>query len=834
MDRRGQQVDLGPVLSNQFGDRYLHSVNQGDFNRLGAKEVYRQHFGELFTTPDALFVIIGSDSGLLLKYLDSQEWPSGSRALVIELPEVISRLPEMIDLTALSEHISLVASDAWIDILETLKFPAYVCRETVNLNQSLASRGGYLPAYRAVHEEVKRELTSKSWQIKFELGSEIFIERQLENLAENHTPSLCLKNLFPGKTAILLGGGPSLDEAIPWLLEHRDQVVIIAVSRISRRLREVGLTPHLVFTVDPHLVNYYVSKEMYNFPESVVLVHSYYAQSQLVGQWHGQQLYLGPRVPWQSELNQRNFDPEGPTVTNCALRVAQEMGFSQIVLAGVDLCHTREGLTHAKGSYESSEGPMLSPVAPRIENNAGEIVSTTQSYFEALQDLSHLAVDFARQGCQVINMGIGSAKIDGVVFRPLQEVAFASCEDITEERLAQIVPARDVDRCQKDLQQVAEELEAIRGSLREIRNEAAAILNSVGSGSTQKKKLEDFESSIKMKYSGLVPLLKQVGNLHAVEEFGSILFPMSKKNQGRPVGKGSELLHQCLKTYTAACDKLTKMLLKAAEKLDSRIYELSDFPDFSKLFQQWGVSGENDPETGTHGRAMLWIRAHSVDGLADTVKEHLTGAVESFNGFIEALAEPNRQRRFDAEGIKSKAATLFRSQAVQELQDMLDGLAYYQDFEAGRFLSALLTGYVAELADQHDMAMEAYQGVFSDEVNLCTEEALTRIVSLSLGAKNYENALLAMECLASIAPGYQPNYADMLKILGRHEEAIEVYGQYLGQAPDDLSVMLKLGEVYLAMEANESAEVAFRYVLEKDSDNTAARAFLAQIEEKKC
>ena len=59
---------------------------------------------------------------------------------------------------------------------------------------------------------------------------------------------------------------------IPWVREAPAQaLVIIAVSRICRRLREAGITPHIVVSIDPTEFSFDISKEFLDpIPRSFV------------------------------------------------------------------------------------------------------------------------------------------------------------------------------------------------------------------------------------------------------------------------------------------------------------------------------------------------------------------------------------------------------------------------------------------------------------------------------------------------------------------------------------------------------------------------------------
>ncbi len=107
-----------------------------------------------------------------------------------------------------------------------------------------------------------------------------------------------------------------------------------------------------------------------------------------------------------------------------------------------------------------------------------------------------------------------------------------------------------------------------------------------------------------------------------------------------------------------------------------------------------------------------------------------------------------------------------------------------------------------------------------------------RVLSISLDRSDAEHALLAARCLSGMSPVYLPCYADLLRLVGAKNEALDIYADYLEKVPDDLVVMLKLGRFYLELGIEEGARLMFDTVLEKDPANQAATSLLSELAEK--
>ena len=59
-------------ITNGFGDELLYEVNRNTFNRLGANALYAQQYGKSLRQEDTLYVVVGTDSGLLPRWLKDQ------------------------------------------------------------------------------------------------------------------------------------------------------------------------------------------------------------------------------------------------------------------------------------------------------------------------------------------------------------------------------------------------------------------------------------------------------------------------------------------------------------------------------------------------------------------------------------------------------------------------------------------------------------------------------------------------------------------------------------------------------------------------------------------
>ncbi len=413
--------NLGTLVENQFGDHYLFSVNRKLIEKIDYQTLFNKEFGQSFNAKDTLYIISGTDSGLLVKELIKNPPKPGSAYLFIEFPEIIELCQSQYDL---EEHKRIVVTteDKWIEEAKKIGLETYFFINKVSHIKSLATQYYHLGEYLFLKQAIDDSVSQLIWKYQTQLGGQTFVQKQLENIAENHTPAIELQDHFKGKSALILAGGPSLDNYIEWIEENQDKYLVIAVTRIARRLLQTKIKPDIFVSVDPNPVSFNVSKEVFNFEKNSLLVHQFHMSPMLLGNWLGANLYLGPLFPWDTKLNKKNLDGVGPTVTNTAIFYAIQMGIKQQILLGVDLCYNPEGYTHANGSNEHDNGPSINEIGQIVTTNKGEKAETNSAYYEAITTIEILAELAKKSGGQLINPSPDSATMKDVEHICIQDI----------------------------------------------------------------------------------------------------------------------------------------------------------------------------------------------------------------------------------------------------------------------------------------------------------------------------------------------------------------------------------------------------------------------------
>ena len=822
---------VGPFLTNIFGEKYLHSVNRDSFTKMSSDEVFRDFFGENFFKENSFYLIAGSDSGLLPSYIMKNGVPEGSRFVILEPPEVLEHLHEVLNFEELDPCIAVTTLKEMNTKLEEFRISDYIYADKAFYVSAICATDRFFSAYQTLYEQARATMEEAVDHTRSNFITRRYIIGQLRNLAENRVPSDILRGAFKGKTAVLLGVGPSLDDVLPWVVANRDKIVLLVVSRAARRLREEGVVPDLIFSIDPTDYSFDVSREMLHFWPDSVFFYGHHTALPLLAQWPGRAFYLGKRFPWETPLNQGAFLLIGPTVTQMAIKAAIDLGFSRVLMGGVDLCFNQEGYVYGKSTQGREKGRHTGNIKEGVETNGGWRAGTILAFKLAAQVTRSLAAAAKTWNCQLINLSAGAAKIEGVDYLPPEEIQLEALECSPLEVVDSIVTAETNESRANHYTAMLDELRRVKGKFSDIKELAEKALkanenlfgrNGKKPNFRNKKIMDNVEKSLNHDFDDLPKFVKQFGILR----FLKIIRPNKQTWTDEEIELSGKIYYQA---FRDTADELVKLTSASEQRLLTRIEEESFKPNFSNLAKTW-------IEEKQYGRGWVWKLWHpeKFATLCDEEQELFRLLQKRFDAVLDRqahLTKAPEPPKVNSKTIHAKARALFRQRDRRGLEALAANLKDTEEPNAAVFL-ALVSGFIAETAGDIEGALGEYEKILNADASQLLEDALGRIAQLSSAQQNIDNTLLALECLAGISPIYQPKYADLLWLIGEQKTALDIYADYLGKVPADLAAMLQLGKYYQQLNSSEGARMAFEYVLEKDPQNTSAKTLLAILENK--
>ncbi len=743
-------------LTNSFGESYLHEINGGVFNEVSSKARYQSYFSEQLFDSQTFYLIIGSDAGLLINYLRDSAIDSESQYLFVELEPVIQQMA--LTEKSLPNNIAVTTFNAWRGIADTKKWIAYCLTGKTRIMRSLAAVDCFCQDYRELNYCLEQDFFQAEWNVGISFAGFSFIEQQLKNISENMIPASCLRHKFQGMEAVILAAGPSLNDLLPWVKKNKRHLIIVAVSRVSQQLMDMGICPDFIMAIDPTDKMFDVSKSMLKMSQGPIFVNADYVTSKLLGQWSGQHIYMGSRLPWGCTNDEDNLLVQGPTVTNAALNFLIETGVQAIYLAGVDLCYSHEGFSHASENLQ--EEPNLGFSGHPVLLNDGTVGETEPGFFAAIETLGKQGELALQKNCRVINLSPRAAKMDNIEFYSTEQVDLSD-KYIDKQQLLHLIPEVGSTSfkkcCDEDLQSI-DDLQRQLMKMARLAKEALSLNKKLNNYNA--KKVQRLEGKI-LAFDELLQLVK----LNNYKSF-AVLCNASLKNE-LSLCDIKQAGHDFFSAVVDSCQDFRKKLDDCVKRITCRKMELSDTFDVSYLAEQW----EKD---GHYARALKWDQSN----VFDSVKEN-------YNKQFEIQFANKKDKYSDISYLRDIQHNLYRhyrSQDKAALVVMIEHLNANKD-EKAQGLANLGKAYVAELSDDSETAVSFYYRAAKEK--FFEEVSLSHLSSLLIHVRDMENAWLTLQCLSEIAPGYLPQYAHLSYLLGNSSEAIRAYEIYLQQAPKD-------------------------------------------------
>jgi len=808
-----QASAVGALKTNAFGDRYLYNISRGSFDRVSAQAIFDAEFSKSLLQEDALNIIIGTDSGLLPKYVQQRGIPIGSRFIFIEPDPILEQLQQYRLLDDLPPEIVCTTASQWEEHANTFKIKEYSYINGVKSFDAICTQQAVLDDYAELSWAINETLHILHFHYNVAIGCELFIIRQLENITDNILPVTLLANAYQGKTVIILAGGPSLTTVFPWLLDNRHKLVVFAVSRISRQLITAGIEPDFVFSVDPQVGNIDVSREMFLFSDKTIFINSYHVQPELLNQWHGQSLYLGSRLSWKSDLNIDNIEGVGPTVSNSALSMAHYFGFSKILLAGFDVCYTKEGITHAAGSDEQLAGPKYDLIPLQVETYCGEYRPSSHGFATLLSALAQQAKVITADHREIINLAPTAAIVEHITHTPTTEMTLPDlqADDISNARLR--IPQLTSTALNNHYQAVIDELEKAAFQMKTITKLAKRaqdinqrMYNAEGriENYKEKRELDSIEKQLKRKYRHHSKLVKKI----AIRHFIKITSPHDSHDYNAE--KAKKLGHIYYQAYQYGANNLLTLINAAIARTKARQEELKEVPDLALLLEQWD-------QDKSYRKAALWLKKHPAEHYSEQTTSALQAMQDQFNQVLtnqNTVFKANVAKHSTLSILKSKIKLLFKYKKTDELKNLKTGFINDPNHDNKEPYLLLIDAYLAELKNDLETALTGYNNIINLDQSPLLEEALLRITSISLEQQNQQNAFLALDCLTQLSPIYLPYKAELARILGDFMLAIDSYNAYINFFPEDTLNKLRLTALYIDIKVYEAAELMLEHILQ--------------------
>lgn len=341
----------------RVGEKYIHSK----YDPLGeAEKIISPTFDQYFDC----FIIGGFGLGYHLeKFLELDK--TGEIKVIVVEPD-ISFLKVAAKVRSLEKVINpknvyyLFGSppEAVSSLLGTLqceKIKYFQLRSEWELNKEY-----FQQVQKSITEYVARKEINNNTLNRF---GKLWVKNLSANLLEfSLSPALMhLKEFFKNIPALIIAGGPGLDEVLPFLKQLRERFLLIAVDTSFRACLNIGVSPDFVTVVDPQYWNF---RHLDRVKELTLALPGNNAMPFLISEpstysnvfrlFPEGKFYAGSVFPLGKHFEKITFDRgkigAGGSVATSTWDFARQAGCSRVVFAGLDLAYPKKQ-THFKGSF---------------------------------------------------------------------------------------------------------------------------------------------------------------------------------------------------------------------------------------------------------------------------------------------------------------------------------------------------------------------------------------------------------------------------------------------------------------------------------------------------
>ncbi len=819
---RSSSVFNNQFSISQFGEYYLPSVNRNTFEKVDSTTAFKQKFKQDIFAKDTLHIVLGLDSGLLVNYILEAPKTDGSKYIFVELPEVMNMLNIEIP-TEQQDYLKVISFDELTHHIESAEDDLYFIKDQIAVTLSLAASSGVIEEYSTLYSQAYRTINQHSISHKTNFNQKSFFEQQMFNVVENQLPASLLKNKFLGKTAIVIGGGPSLDLHLEWIKENYQQLFIFTVSRFAAKLSQAGIPAHIIVSVDPQDTSFEVNRDMMKLAGESLFINSHHVNHRILAQWQGKSLFLGDQLPW---IETDNILTIGPTVTNSAIRIAIEMGFEQVLLTGVDFCHSPTGVTHAKGSLEASAGSKNSKIHEWVETYSGQIAETPIQLLYAAQGLEEEASQFPN--VKIINLSEHAAKIKGVAYKNFNDINIVSAQCSPAQLLAMIPSSTDNES--SFLSTLETEVIDAKNAFVSIKKLSQKALNLTNSARKLKPESIEYQGKVKEIDSIETKINKKFNRYNmSIKVFGYFEFSQfltTKKKQDWSEQHMLKMIKLYYSAYEVITQKLQNLTETSIETIRIRREETKVQPNIELLTIGWNKY--NQP-----GRVWLLeqkLNATSLDTLSAKESEQLAESKKQYQEQLTSFSHPYfamKKTNQNLDNTLAKILDLKKHNNIKGLTLLINSIRplIEKDAFAARLL-LLAEHYIYFIEKDFESSL---QSLLQIEKADRTELELKQLLLVALKLHQLDLAEQTIKSLSLYSDEYFPQLAHIFSLQGNNQQALDTYLDYLDKYPTDEGTLLKLGIFLAKIGQLGGAKSAFEQVLSINPDSISAKNYLEQV-----
>lgn len=389
-------------------------------------------------------VIFGSGNGVWFEGLD--DITQDKEIIIVEPNSQIYELMKKGKFQVRKNNIKIIGMDSddfykdLLSVIDTSKVSIYIFA-----NYDFVYRESFKEFINKIKDVIVDkqvlENTAKSY-------SKVWFENYLENLPQIIKADYInnYKNIFEGKTAIIVSAGPSLDKNIRLLKENEDKFIIIAAGRALKALKRENITADFTAIIDGSEQMYRVFED--SLENTIPLLFCEQSTSDIVKEYTGKKIFFSTREFINADKAILKCNPirlfQGGSVSHACIDFARVLGCNTIILVGQDLAYTDNKRHGDKASAHFENNKIENETEYYVKGVKEEKVKTNFD-FNIFRERIEMMIKLYNN-ITFINATEGGAHINGTIEMDLKDVIKKYNESIDKTILMKDFKI-DINKC---------------------------------------------------------------------------------------------------------------------------------------------------------------------------------------------------------------------------------------------------------------------------------------------------------------------------------------------------------------------------------------------------
>ncbi len=318
----------------------------------------------------------------------------------------------------------------------------------------------YLKNYAVVKSQELLELTQKVYETcksktvdvnTITRYSRLWLDNTLKNIGKINKGEVYklsdLEGKFVGQAALVAAAGPSLTENVGFIRNNREKFVIFAVNKALKTLIDNDIIPDFVVCADARFINKTLSsvqEQLQNVncimninSDAEILTNKF---KKVFMSFPTNDMVINKLIQYNTFIKQQE---SGGSATTMAFVSAVKMGFSKVVMAGVDLAFKGEQVYASGDSYEkvSAETMVINSVQKNlttVPSVTGTDVVTSDDYAAFIHHFEVLIKEL--NFVSTYNTSSFGANIPGMKNVPIDKIPLFGISNTTAITLGEVQP----------------------------------------------------------------------------------------------------------------------------------------------------------------------------------------------------------------------------------------------------------------------------------------------------------------------------------------------------------------------------------------------------------